>query len=131
MAELKVAADLLDRGCSISIPFGEDSDYDLIAGYGRVLHRVQVKYSTSNGETIPVRCRSFSLTKGRVRQIKRYSATMIDWIAAYDPTSDRCYYCPRNRAWGGAEASCVCGWLLPATGRRSASGTPSITSIRT
>jgi hypothetical protein len=33
LAELKVAADLLDRGCSISIPFGEDSDYDLIADF--------------------------------------------------------------------------------------------------
>ena len=33
LAELKVAADLIDRGCRISIPFGEDCDYDLIADY--------------------------------------------------------------------------------------------------
>jgi hypothetical protein len=29
LAELKVATDLADRGCSISFPFGEDCDYDL------------------------------------------------------------------------------------------------------
>ncbi|HET9593383.1 MAG TPA: group I intron-associated PD-(D/E)XK endonuclease [Solirubrobacterales bacterium] len=43
LAELKVAADLIDRGCRISIPFGEDCDYDLIADYEGRLHRVQVK----------------------------------------------------------------------------------------
>jgi hypothetical protein len=26
LAELKVAADLADRGCAISIPYGEDCD---------------------------------------------------------------------------------------------------------
>ena len=33
LAELKIAADLIDRGCRLSIPFGEDCDYDLIADY--------------------------------------------------------------------------------------------------
>lgn len=31
LAELKVAADLIDRGCHLSFPYGEDCDYDLIA----------------------------------------------------------------------------------------------------
>jgi hypothetical protein len=48
LAELKVAADLVSRGCELSIPFGEDSDYDLIADYGGRLHRVQVKYTKSD-----------------------------------------------------------------------------------
>lgn len=33
LAELKVACDLRERGCTLSIPFGEDCDYDLIADY--------------------------------------------------------------------------------------------------
>jgi PD-(D/E)XK endonuclease len=41
LAELKVAADLMERGCKLSIPFGEDCDYDLIADVGSLLHRVQ------------------------------------------------------------------------------------------
>jgi hypothetical protein len=96
LAELKVAADLLARGCSISIPFGEDSDYDLIADFAGVLHRVQVKSTVSDGEVVLVRCSSHSLTNGKVRQVKRYTAAMIDWIAVYDRTTDRCYYCPAS-----------------------------------
>jgi hypothetical protein len=49
LAELKVAADLLERGCKVSLPFGEDCDYDLIADAGVVLHRIQVKFTESNG----------------------------------------------------------------------------------
>lgn len=33
-----------------------------------------------------------SMTKGKVRQTKRYTPEMIDWIAVYDRTTDRCYY---------------------------------------
>jgi PD-(D/E)XK endonuclease len=94
LAELRVAADLVARGCELSIPFGEDSSYDLIADYEGRLHRVQVKYTRSNGRIICVRCGSHSLTNGKVRQTKRYTAAMIDWIAVYDATSGRCYYCP-------------------------------------
>lgn len=94
LAELKVAADLIDRGCRISIPFGEDCDYDLIADYEGRLHRVQVKFTRSDGRVVFVRCRSQSLTKGKVRATKLYTASMVDWIATYDCTTERCYYCP-------------------------------------
>lgn len=94
LAELKVATDLIDRGCRLSIPFGEDCNYDLIADYEGRLHRVQVKYTRSDGQIIVVRCRSHSLTNGKVRVTKLYTSSMIDWIAVYDCTSERCYYCP-------------------------------------
>jgi PD-(D/E)XK endonuclease len=94
LGELKVAADLVTRGCSLYIPFGEDSDYDLIADYEGRLHRVQVKYTKSDGQVIVVRCRSHSLTKGKVRRTKIYTAAMVDWIAVFDATTERCYYVP-------------------------------------
>ena len=43
---------------------------------------------------ITVRPRSHSLTNGKIRAIKRYTAAMIDWLAVYDVTTDRCYYVP-------------------------------------
>jgi PD-(D/E)XK endonuclease len=101
LAELKVATDLIDRGCQISIPFGEDCDYDLIADKGGELHRIQVKYTESDGSIVVVRCRSHSLTNGKVRQVKQYTAKTIDWIAVYDRTSDRCYYCPASELGNG------------------------------
>ena len=94
LAELKVAADLVARGCEISIPFGEDSSYDLVADYEGRLHRVQVKYTTSDGRVVVVRCRSHSLTNGKIRRTKTYTTSMVDWIAVFDATTERCYYVP-------------------------------------
>jgi hypothetical protein len=101
LAELKVAADLLDRGCTLSFPFGEDCDYDLIADRDGILHRVQVKFTKSDGCIVVVRCRSHSLTNGRIRRTKQYTAATVDWIAVYDKTSDRCYYCPSSELGSG------------------------------
>lgn len=95
-AELKVAADLIDRGCRISIPFGEDCDCDLIADFEGRLHRVQIKYTRSDGCVVYMRCRSQSLTNGKVRSTKLYTAATVDWIATYDCTTERCYYCPSS-----------------------------------
>ena len=97
LAELIVAADLARRGWRIAIPYGEDWDYDLLAWRpGSKLQRVQVKYTRSDGAVVFVRCRSQSLTNGRVKSIKRYTAETVDWIAVYDATSDRCYHVPAH-----------------------------------
>lgn len=101
LAELKVAADLAGRGCHVSIPIGEDCDYDLVADFGSVLHRIQVKYTESDGHTVLMRCQSHSLTKGKIRQTKYYTAELVDWIAVYDLTSDRCDYCPATELGDG------------------------------
>ncbi len=94
LAELKVASDLLARGHRIAIPYGEDSGYDLICDTGDALHRIQVKHVTSDGAVLEIHCSSHSLTNGRILRTKRYTAQTIDWLAAYDCTSDRCFYVP-------------------------------------
>jgi Holliday junction resolvase-like predicted endonuclease len=94
LAELMVASDLRRKGYRIAFPYGEDWDYDLIVDRGNRLERVQVKYAESDGAVIPVRCRSHSLTNGKVLRTKRYTAAMIDWIAVYDQTTERCCYVP-------------------------------------
>ena len=92
LAEMLVAADLVRRGYKVALPFGEDWDYNLIVERAGRLERVQVKYAESNGAVICVRARTHSLTNGRVIAVKRYTAAIIDWLAVYDRTSDRCYY---------------------------------------
>src|SRR5687768_10064940 len=89
------------RGYKIAFPYGEDWDYDLIVCREAKLERVQVKYSRSNGEVICVRCRSASLTNGKVRAYKQYTARTIDWIAVYEPTTARCYYVPAAELGSG------------------------------
>jgi hypothetical protein len=91
----------MDRGCQVAFPFGEDCDYDLIADRDGALHRVQVKYTESDGHVVILRCRSHSLTKGKIRATKHYTAETVDWIAVYDRTTDRCYYCPSSELGPG------------------------------
>ena len=92
---MMVAADLMRRGYKIAFPYGEDWDFDLVVCRdGITLERVQVKYCRSDGEVICVRTRSHSLTNGKVRSTKRYTAEMIEWLAVYDATTHACYYLP-------------------------------------
>ena len=101
LAEVMIAADLIRRGYKIAIPYGEDWDFDLIVCREERLERVQCKYSESNGIVIVVRCRSHSLTNGKIRATKRYTAAMIEWLAVYDATTERCYYIPATELGEG------------------------------
>jgi hypothetical protein len=102
LAELKVATDLLRRGHRVAIPFGEDWDFDLIVcRAGGLLERIQVKHSASKEGILVVKCGSHSLTNGRVRRTKRYTAQTIDWIAVYDSTTEGCFYIPASELGGG------------------------------
>jgi hypothetical protein len=96
IAEARVFADLIARGHKVAFPYGEDWDYDLIVCRHGALERVQVKYAESDGEVVEVKCFSASLTNGRVRKVKRYTADTVDWIGVYDRTTDRCYYLPSS-----------------------------------
>jgi PD-(D/E)XK nuclease superfamily protein len=96
LAELRVACDLVAKGYRVAIPFGEDSDYDLVVDREGNLERVQVKYASSATGVIQVRCGSHSLTNGKVKRTKRYTAGSIDWLAVYDPEGGRCYYVPAH-----------------------------------
>ena len=89
-----IAADLVRRGYRIAIPYGEDSDFDLIVIRDEKLERVQCKYTRSNGVFVHVQCCSHSLTKGKIKTTKHYTAATIDWLAVYDATTERCYYIP-------------------------------------
>ena len=60
-----------------------------------------MKYTESDGKVIEVRCWSYSLTSGKVRAAKCYTAAMIDWLAVYDRTTGRCYYIPARELGEG------------------------------
>lgn len=107
LAELMVATDLLRRGHKIAIPYGEDCDFDLVLIRGATLDRVQVKHARSDGSVINVRCGSHSLTNGKIRRTKHYTSKMIDLLAVYDATSDRCYYVPATELGEGRSTLCL------------------------
>ena len=101
LAELMVAADLARRGYQVSFPYGEDCAYDLIVDRDGQLERVQVKHADSKGRLIRVQCYSSSLTNGKVKHRKPYTRNMVDWIAVYDPATNRCYYVSSDEFAGG------------------------------
>jgi hypothetical protein len=101
LAELMVAADLRRKGYKVAIPFGEDWDYDLIIERDDRLERVQVKHASSDGAVVEVPCRSHSLTNGKVKRTKFYTALTIDWLAVYDATTDQCFYVPARELGNG------------------------------
>lgn len=117
LAEIRVAADLLRRGYQVAFPFGEDWDFDLIVHRHGRLERVQVKHVRSDRRLIEVRCSSQSLTAGRCVAVKRYTAALIDWLAVYDRTTDRCFYIPAAELGEGRRSISL--RLMPPSYRRT------------
>jgi hypothetical protein len=78
----------------VSIPFGENSRYDMIADVDGKLIRVQVKTSSiKNGDpnVIEFSCRSSHVNSTGVKNI-RYNANEIDYFATY--WNGKCYLIP-------------------------------------
>lgn len=91
LAELKVLADLHEKGFGVSIPQSQNSRYDIVIDNNGTIERVQVKYSRSNGNCIGVKCNSTSLWGN-----KKYTEKEIEWLAVYDVVTDSCYYIPSH-----------------------------------
>ncbi|HEY3427684.1 MAG TPA: group I intron-associated PD-(D/E)XK endonuclease [Acidimicrobiia bacterium] len=100
LGEAEVIADLTRRGLGIALPMGHAVPFDivLIRNQGGLLERVQVKYTTSTGRTVHVRCTSKSAWVAY-----RYTKNQVDWIATYDSTTDAVYYV-HSCHWDGMES---------------------------
>ena len=84
-------AEALRRGYKVALPVGEDWRYDLIVLRQNKLERVQCKYTESNGQYVEVRCRSTNNWN-----VLKYTKEDVDWVVAYDKTTDRCYFIPSS-----------------------------------
>lgn len=93
-----VTVDALRKGYKVAIPIGEDWDYDLVISCNGNLRRVQCKYTESDGKVLIAFCRSRNNWS-----VKRYTQKMIDWLAVYDKTTDKCYYVPASLLGKGRE----------------------------
>jgi hypothetical protein len=92
LAELEVMRCAIERGYRVSLPLSEDTPYDLVVervGRNEALQRVQCKFTKSDGRVVQVRCR----TTNNWSEI-RYTPDLVDWIATYDVTTERCYFVP-------------------------------------
>ena len=94
LTELQCLTAFYEHGCHVSVPFGENSRYDMIADVDGNLIRVQVKTSSiKNGDpnVIEFSCRSSHVNSTGVKNV-RYSANEIDYFATY--WNGKCYLIP-------------------------------------
>jgi hypothetical protein len=89
--EAKILAKFIELGVPVSIPFGDNCSYDLVAEFGGKLNKIQVKTSsqTSDGST------KFKLTRTRIntRQniTKHYTSDEVDYYALYSIVRDKVF----------------------------------------
>lgn len=96
LTELQCLTSFYENGCHVSIPFGENSRYDMIVDVGGKLIRVQVKTSSlkkTKSRAIEFSCRSSHVNRSGVKNVK-YTKEEIDYFATY--RSGKCYLIPIN-----------------------------------
>lgn len=94
LTELQVITYLYGLGYQCSLPYGENSRYDLIADIDNHLIRIQVKTSSIKKGTknaIEFSCRSTRVNCNGVKQA-RYTSEEIDFFATY--WENQCYLIP-------------------------------------
>lgn len=92
ISESAVVTQLLKRGLSVAIPFGDRSRYDLILDDGKKLHKVQVKTAQYLKDKLIIRAYSISTKEGKT--IKNTYSNDVDFIAAYCHELDKVYILP-------------------------------------
>jgi len=86
--ELKVAADLSEKGYKILIPFDENNSYDLVAEKDGKFLRIQCKSPAAfSNNKVVVHCRVCNHTK-----VHKYKETDFDFMSTY--RDGICYYIP-------------------------------------
>lgn len=96
LTELQCLTSFYEYGCHVSLPYGENSRYDMIVDVDGRLIRVQVKTSSlkdGNPEAIEFSCRSSHVNSQGVKSV-RYTSEQIDYFATY--WEGKCYLIPVN-----------------------------------
>lgn len=83
LTELQCITALIEQGCGVSIPYGDNEPYDLIADVGGKLFKIQVKTASKKSETsIKITCRSMHVNSSGAKSV-RYSVKDVDYFATF------------------------------------------------
>ena len=94
LTELQCITAFYAEGCHVSLPYGENSRYDMIVDVDGILLRVQVKTSSlkdGSNDAINFSCRSSHVNSNGVKNV-RYTAQEIDYFATF--WDGQCYLVP-------------------------------------
>jgi hypothetical protein len=93
-SEAIVLAALVKKGYLVSIPFGENQRYDLLADDGTRIFKVQVKTGQLHGDVIKYSCSSSHTHRGGVHARPYFG--QADIIAVYCPQNGKVYLVPEE-----------------------------------
>lgn len=98
LGETQVLAKFASLGIPVSIPFGDNSSYDLIVELKKKLYKIQVKTSSQTAEDKIV----FKIAKTRINQSENitsyYTEEEVDFYALYSITKNEIYLVPFKEA---------------------------------
>jgi hypothetical protein len=92
-SEMQVILALTNLGIDVSLPFGENHRYDLIADDGMTIARIQVKTGRVRGDVILYKCASTHAHRGGTA---RAYFGEIDYLAVYCPETGKVYLLPEG-----------------------------------
>lgn len=83
IGEAIILAEFTKRNIQVSIPFGDNARYDLIAEFNGKLNKIQVKYTSQISENNSIVCHISSSTNHTTNKHYTVYANDVDYIAIY------------------------------------------------
>lgn len=93
-----VLAEFVKRNITVSIPFGDNARYDLIAEFNGKLNKIQVKYCNQKiSENNSISCPCASSLNHTTNKVKRTYEDEIDYFAFYLAEWDKILLVPMEK----------------------------------
>lgn len=83
IGEAVILAEFVKRGIQVSIPFGDNARYDLIAEFNNKLNKIQIKYCSQITENDFIVCKSSSSKNHTTNKKLDTYEYDVDYIAFY------------------------------------------------
>lgn len=91
IGEAIILSEFVKRGIQVSIPFGDNARYDLIAEFNGKLNKIQIKYCSQLSETGSITCKTSSSKNHTTNKRLDTYKNDVDYIAFYiQPWNDSC-----------------------------------------
>lgn len=127
LSDVMVIAALVNHGYLVSIPFGENHRYDVIADDGERLLRIQVKTGRLRGSVISFMCSSSHQHRRSGPTATRPYFGQVEYLAVFCPETGKVYLVPESELVATKGHLRVAPALI---GRRERFGGPPNTSWR-
>ena len=83
IGEAVILSEFVKRGVQVSIPFGDNARYDLIAEFNGKLNKIQIKYCSQLSDTNSVVCKTSSSKNHTTNKRLDTYKNDVDYIAFY------------------------------------------------